>query len=84
MVMKRRMKSIMKTGVVLFLLVMTMCFATSVYAAPDVLPAEIESSAEGLVTLKAPEQLITSTNNKKLPIDRCELPQFIRTAQKVP
>ncbi len=68
MVMKRSVKNIIKAGVVLLLLVMTMGFATSVYAAPDVLPAEIESSVEGLVTLKAPEQLITSTNNKKLPI----------------
>jgi len=61
-------KYITKICVVLLLLVMTVGLATSVYAAPDVLPADIESTEEGLLTLKAPEQLITSTNNKKLPI----------------
>ena len=61
-------KCIVKFGATLLLLVLMMSMATSVYAAPDVLPAEVVSTAEGLVTLKAPEQLITSTNNKKLPI----------------
>ncbi len=42
--------------------------AISVCAAPEVLPAEVVSTADGLVTLKAPEQLSTSTTNKKLPV----------------
>ena len=65
MVMK---KYIMKICVVLLLTVLTMGMSLSVYAAPDVLPMEVESTVADLVMLKAPEQLITSTNNKKLPI----------------
>ncbi len=61
-------KYISRICVVLLTLVMLMSMAVSAYAAPDVLPAEVESTVEGLLTLKAPEQLITSTDNKKLPI----------------
>lgn len=61
-------KCIIKFGAAILLLTLMLSLATCVYAAPDVLPYEVESTAAGLVTLKAPEQLITSTNNKKLPI----------------
>jgi len=52
------------------ILVLVMLFAAcmSVSAAPEVLSPDVTSTASGLVTLKAPEQLSTSTTNKKLPI----------------
>lgn len=61
-------KMVKRISVVLLLFVLLTGTALSAYAAPDVLPAEVESTAAGLVVLKAPEQLITSTNNRKLPI----------------
>ncbi len=45
-----------------------MTLSVSAYAASDVLPSSVESTATGLVTLKAPEQLLTSTTSRKLPI----------------
>ncbi len=57
-----------KACVMLFLFVMMLSMSIFVYASPDVLPSEVVSTAEGLVTLKAPEQLTSSTTNKKLPI----------------
>lgn len=68
MQMKPFIKHLIKTGTVLILLVLMLGMQAAVYAAPDVLPADVTSTAEGLVTLKAPEQLLSSTNNKKLPI----------------
>ena len=49
-----------------FVVLLGMTFCT--YAAPDVLPGSVESTATGIVTLKAPEQLFTSTTSRKLPI----------------
>ncbi len=65
---KRSVHNMIKVGVALLLLVFMMGTAVSAYAAPDVLPGSVESTAAALVTLKAPEQLTTSTNNRKLPI----------------
>jgi len=61
-------KSLLRKGAAFVLVIMLMSVTMSVLAAPDVLPATVESTAENLVTLKAPEQLISSTNNRKLPI----------------
>ncbi len=68
MVLKRLFHNLAKISVVLLLLVVMMSASVQAFAAPDVLPATVESTAADLVTLKAPEQLITSTNNRKLPI----------------
>ena len=61
-------KCVVRFLVAFMLLFVMLLAAISVSATPEVLPAEIESTAEGLVTLKAPEWLSTSTTNRKLPI----------------
>ncbi len=63
--MDRRMLKIC-AAIVTLVVLMSLCF--SVYASPDVLPGTVTSTADGYVTLLAPEQLITSTTNKSLPI----------------
>lgn len=63
--MNRRMLKIC-TAVVTLVVLMSLCFSVS--ASPDVLPGTVTSTAEGYVTLLAPEQLVTSTTNKSLPI----------------
>ena len=62
------LKKLLKTLSVVLLLVMLLSTVVTVQAAPEILPETVESTAEGLVTLKAPEQLASSTTNKKLPI----------------
>ncbi len=66
---KQSVYKLIKSAVAFVLLLCMVAMSVPAFAAaPDVLSAEVSSTAEGLVTLKAPEQLITSTNNKKLPI----------------
>lgn len=53
---------------VVLLVVLMLSMAVTVQAAPDILPANVESTVAGLVTLKSPDQLSSSTTSKKLPI----------------
>jgi len=61
-------KRAIKVSLVFFLMAFMLMAAIGVHAAPEELPAEVESTAVGIVTLKAPDQLSVSTTNKKLPI----------------
>ncbi|MBQ2696824.1 MAG: hypothetical protein IJF61_05935 [Clostridia bacterium] len=61
-------KRILRIGVLLLSLILLMSLYTSVFASPEVLPETVTSTAEGYVTLLAPEQLTSSTTNKSLPI----------------
>ena len=61
-------KRMLRISTVLLLLVFLMSLHISVFASPDVLPETVTSTAEGYVTLLAPEQLTSSTTNKSLPI----------------
>ncbi len=61
-------KQFAKAGAMLLVFVMMLSMCAIAYASPEVLPSEVTSTAEGLVTLKAPEQLTSSTTSKKLPI----------------
>ena len=67
MVFQTKYKKMVRLCVVAALFIMLLGTAFSTYAAPDVLPGSVESTAAGIVTLKAPEQLFTSTTSRKLP-----------------
>lgn len=63
-----QVKRIARVAAAFLLCVVMLGITVSAYASPDVLPASVESTAVGYVTLKAPEQLLTSTTSRKLPI----------------
>ena len=48
--------------------VMLMSFCALSFASPEALSPEIESTASGLITIKAPETELLSTTNKFLPV----------------
>ncbi|MBR7163380.1 MAG: hypothetical protein IKD21_00190 [Clostridia bacterium] len=62
------LKRMLKISSAILTLVILMSVCLSAYASPDVLPGTVSSTADGYVTLLAPEQLTTSTTNKSLPI----------------
>ncbi len=62
------MKKISKVLSLTLLFVFLMSLSLTVFASPDLLPGDITSTAPGIVVLKAPEQLMSSTTNRKLPI----------------
>lgn len=61
-------KKLKKASVMLLLVVFLFSMSLNVFASPDVLPGDVASTVADLITLKAPEQLTSSTTNKKLPI----------------
>ncbi len=63
-----RKKCLTKAGILALLFVCIMSLTLSVYASPEILPGDVESTAASIVTLKAPEQLTSSTTSRKLPI----------------
>ena len=62
------MKRMLRIGAAMMALVILLSLSLSVYASPDVLPANVASTAEGYLTLLSPEQLTTSTTSKNLPV----------------
>ena len=62
------MKKISKVVSATLLLTFLLSLSLTVFASPDLLPGDITSTAPGIVVLKAPEQLMSSTTNRKLPI----------------
>ncbi len=63
-----RMKQIAKFVICATILTVMMSLSLTAFASPDILPGDVTSTAPGLMLLKAPEQLSSSTTNKKLPI----------------
>jgi len=68
LVTKRFIRTVAKCSLVLMLAIVMMSTVAQANTAPDVLPGTVESTVQDLVILKAPEQLVSSTNNRKLPI----------------
>jgi len=68
MAVKQKSRKLVRLMAAVLVLVLSFSLCICVSAAPEVLSPEVSSTAEGLVTLKAPEQLSTSTTNKKLPL----------------
>ncbi|MBQ9915423.1 MAG: hypothetical protein IJO50_04685 [Clostridia bacterium] len=62
------MKKLSKVLSLTLLFLFLMSLSLTVFASPDILPGDITSTAPGIVVLKAPEQLMSSTTNRKLPI----------------
>ncbi len=61
-------KRVVRMGAILLSIVLLLSFCFTVSASPDELAGDVVSTAEGYVTLLAPEQLTSSTTNKSLPI----------------
>ena len=77
-------KNILRKVIYSFALVLVMAFALSVsaFASPDTLPADIASTNENLITVRAPETTTVSTTNSKLAISAVASPGTVVTVYR--
>ena len=77
-------KNILRKVICSFALVLVMSMAISVgaFATPDTLPADIVSTNESLITVRAPETTTVSTTNSKLAISAVAAPGTVVTVYR--
>ncbi|MBR5157092.1 MAG: hypothetical protein IKW59_04915 [Clostridia bacterium] len=63
-------------------LILAAVFSVSAFATPDTLPADIASTNESLITVRAPETTTISTTNSKLAISAVAAPGTVVTVYR--
>lgn len=76
-------KKLIKIAVSVFLPILIIAFgALSAFASPEVLPSDIESTREGLITVRTPEYPSSSTTNRKQTISAVASPGTVVTVYR--